>query len=431
VAAAVAQAFRDEWGRIVATLIRTTGDWDLAEECAQEAFAVATDRWRRDGVPDNPGAWLTTTARNRARDRLRRAATGNVKLQEVAVLSGTDGPGGWGPGHGGPGAGRPGDADTDESGVADDRLRLIFTCCHPALAVDAQVALTLRTLAGLTTGEIARAFLVSETTMAQRLVRAKRKIRHAAIPYRVPPAHLLPERTQAVLAVLYLLFNEGYAATSGQALVRQDLCTEAIRIATVLAELMPDEPEALGLLALMLLHHARQAGRVDAGGDLVPLDDQDRGRWDQVMIADGLARLDVAHRRGERGVYQIQADVAAAHATAPDAASTDWAVIARCYDELVVIHPTPVVQLNRAVAVSMDRGPEEGLRVLDDLVASGALDRYHLLPATRAHLLWRLGRNDDAAASYRDALSLVTTDAERRFLERRLDQVTAGAPPPG
>jgi RNA polymerase sigma-70 factor, ECF subfamily len=404
VEAAVAEAFRDEWGRVVATLIRMTGDWDLAEECAQDAFALALERWSRDGVPRRPGAWLTTTARNRALDRLRRGSTEAAKVKEAAMLSHTAEP----------------DDDGDDGTVRDDRLRLIFTCCHPALPLQARVALTLRTLAGLTTAEIARAFLVSEPTMAKRLVRAKRKIRHAAIPYRVPPAHLLPERTGGVLAVLYLMFNEGYSATTGTDLVRHELCAEAIRLTRTLTELMPDEPEALGLLALMLLHHARRAARIDDAGDLVPLEEQDRARWNTSEIDEGLELLDAALRHEHAGPYQLQAAIMACHATAATAAETDWPRIARLYERLVQLVPSAVVELNRAVAVAMADGPAAGLELVDALDASGALAGYHLLPATRADLLRRLDRHAEAAAGYREALELAANDAERLYLARRL-----------
>jgi len=409
VEAAVADAFREEWGRVVATLIRMTGDWDLAEECAQDAFAVALRNWPRDGIPQRPGAWLTTVSRNRALDRLRRAATETARLKEVAALSRSDSPG---PGR------------DDRSGVPDDRLRLIFTCCHPALPLEARVALTLRTLAGLTTAEIARAFLVGEPTMAKRLVRAKNKIRNAGIPYRVPPAPLLPERTVAVLGVLYLLFNEGYAATSGADLVRQSLCAEAIRLARALASLMPDEPEAIGLLALMLLHDARRATRIDDDGDLVTLEDQDRTRWDTGEIAEGTGLLEAALARGRPGPYQLQAAIAGCHATAAEAAATDWAQIAGLYGRLAQLAPSAVVQLNRAVAVAMADGPAAGLELVAALEAAGALAGYHLLPATRADLLRRLERRAEAAVSYREALELAATDAERRYLTRRLEEVT-------
>ncbi|MET7389256.1 RNA polymerase sigma factor [Streptomyces sp. NPDC005534] len=403
---AVAAAFHEEWGQVVATLIRVTGDWDLAEECAQDAFAQALDRWRRDGVPRRPGAWLTTTARHRALDVLRREAVGAQKLREVAVLARDDGP-------------RDPESE-DGSGVQDDRLRLIFTCCHPALPIEARVALTLRTLAGLTTPEIARAFLVPEATMAQRLVRAKRKIRNAGIPYRVPPAHLLPERTTGVLGVLYLLFNEGYAATTGADLVRGGLCAEAIRLARVLARLMPDEPEVLGLLALLLLHDARRGTRVDAAGDLVTLEDQDRAAWDRTEIDEGAALLETALRRGRPGPYQIQAAIAACHTTAATAGDTDWADIAALYGELRRLVPSAVVRLNRAVAVGMAEGADAGLALVAELEEEGELAAYHLLPATRADLLRRDGRTKEAATAYERALDLVENAAERRFLENRL-----------
>jgi RNA polymerase sigma-70 factor (ECF subfamily) len=409
---AVAEAFREEWGRVVAALIGMTGDWDLAEECAQEAFASALKAWPRDGVPRRPGAWLTTVARNRALDRLRRSAAEAAKLREVAALAPADDPG-----------------LDDDSGIRDDRLRLMFTCCHPALPLEARVALTLRTLAGLTTAEIARAFLVPEPTMAKRLVRAKSKIRHAGIPYRVPPSHLLPERVVGVLAVLYLLFNEGYAASAGADLVRQGLCAEAIRLARALAGLMPDEPEALGLLALMLLHDSRRSARVDAAGDLVTLEYQDRARWDRAEIDEGAGVLDAALRRGRPGPYQLQAAIAACHATAQDAAVTDWAEIALLYWQLGEFMPSPVVELNRAVAVAMSEGPAAGLELVAAIEDSGALAGYYLLPATRADLLRRMGRRAEAAASYRAARDLVATDAERRYLDRRLAESEPPATP--
>ena len=409
VRSAVADSFREEWSRVVAGLIRRTGDWDLAEEATQEAFRLALEAWSRDGVPDRPGAWLTTVARRRAADRLKRAGTGQAKLKEASMLFG------------------PVEPEKDESGVQDDRLRLIFTCCHPALATEAQVALTLRTLAGLSTAEIARAFLVPESTMAQRLVRAKRKIKEAGIPYRVPPGHLLPERTAAVLAVLYLLFNEGYSASNGADLVRVDLCSEAIRLARLVTELMPDEAEALGLLSLLLLQDARRAARTGATGELIPLDGQDRSRWNRAAIAEGLAVLDGALRLGRPGPYQIQAAIAACHDTAPDGAATDWREIAGLYGELTRIAPSPVVELNRAVAVAMADGPAAGLEIVERLEAGGALAGYHLLPATTADLLRRLGRWDEAASAYRRALGLVRTEPERRFLEQRLDEVSLRA----
>nr|WP_141587017.1 RNA polymerase sigma factor [Actinomadura sp. WMMA1423] len=398
---AVAAAFREEWGRVVATLIRMTGDWDLAEECAQEAFARALERWPLDGVPRRPGAWLTTTARNHALNRIRRGATETAKLRELGTMQAPQEP-------------------PERDGLPDDRLRLVFTCCHPALPVEARVALTLRTVLGLTTGEIARAFLVAEPAMAQRLVRAKRKIREAGIPYRVPPPHLLRERTASVLGVVYLLFNEGYAATEGADPVRAGLCAEAIRLARLLHDLAPGDPEVAGLLALLLLQHSRHAARTDESGDLVALDEQDRRRWDHAAVNEGVALVNEALRRGEPGPYQVQAAIAACHATARTAAETDWPQIAALYGRLEGMSPGPVVRLNRAVAVAMADGPLAGLALVDRIEG---LDGYHLLHATRADLLRRLGRTGEAAEAYRKALALARTEADRRYLARRLAEV--------
>jgi RNA polymerase sigma-70 factor (ECF subfamily) len=394
---ALERSFRQGSGRAIAALIRVTGDFDLAEEAVQDAFEVALRTWPGRGVPDNPEAWIVTTARNRAIDKLRRERVGRAKTEAAAQIAELETIG----------------ADVQE--IPDDRLRLLFTCCHPALAMDARVALTLRTVAGLSTREIARAFLVPEPTLGQRLTRAKRKIRDAAIPYRVPPRELLPERLDGVLAVLYLVFNEGYAATQGE-LLRAEMGDEAIRLARLVDRLLPGDEDVRALLALMLLQHARRAARTDGAGDLVLLEDQDRSRWDHVMIDEGLSLLSEAARR--TGAYRVQAEIAACHARAPRPEDTDWPEIATLYGRLATLQPSPVVELNRAAAVAMADGPETGLRMLVPLQTD--LDRYHLFHSAKADLLRRAGRTDDAVEAYRRALDLTTNDAERRFLERRL-----------
>jgi RNA polymerase sigma-70 factor (ECF subfamily) len=411
--AAIESVFREEYGKVIASLIRFLRDFDAAEEAIQDAFAVALARWPNEGVPQNPAAWITTAAKRKAIDAVRRE---KVRVEKYLTVAQT----------------QTGEDDFDmladysDSNLHDDRLRLIFTCCHPALNLEAQIALTLKTLGGLTTPEIARAFLLPETTLAQRLVRAKRKIKDAAIPYRVPSDDVLPDRLTAALTVIYLVFNEGYSATGGDDLMRLDLCAEAIRLGRVLAELMPDDPETLGLLALMVLHDSRRDARMSPDGEPVLLEDQDRSLWDRAKIEEGVGNIERALRMHRTGPYQVQAAVAALHSQAESPDRTDWKQIAGLYGTLMELQPTPVVELNQAVAVAMAYGPERGLEIIDRPQVAEPLSEYRWFHSARADLLRRLGRRAEAAEEYKVALEYSSNASERKFLERRLAQMGEG-----